>query len=176
MDHSKFAFPRWNFKKIPHELDNLIRPTMTFTAALAHGWGTYLFAAGPQVLTGSDYFIEVLCQVIEQVFQACSPQSSRPADRRKWPSHLVVVADNTVKSAKNQHVLKFLALLVARQLFKSVTLFHLMVGHTHEDIDQLFSVVLAFLRRKGHWQSPDEVLDHILACYSTASAQFLCTV
>ena len=77
MDHSKFAWPRWEFHKQPHELDGLIRPTVTFTGAYAHGWGTFLYMAGPQVVGGSDYFLEVLCQTLEQVWQSCSPQLGR---------------------------------------------------------------------------------------------------
>ena len=41
---------------------------------------------------GSDYFIEVLSQNLEFVYQ----QTNRPADqqpRKRLPSHLVVVAD-----------------------------------------------------------------------------------
>ena len=171
MDHSKFAWPRFGFRKQTHDLDNLTRPTVTFTGALAHGFGTYLYMAGPQVAGGSDYFLEILCQTLEFVFL----QTRRPTDqeddeeepskpRKQLPSHLVVVADNTVKSAKNQFVLKFLALLVQRQLFKSATLFHLMVGHTHEDIDQLFALITALLQRKQTWETPDEVLEHLASC------------
>ena len=77
---------------------------------------------------------------------------------RTFPSHVVVMADNTVKSAQNQFVLKFLASLVSKKLFKSCTLLGLQVGHTHEDIDQLFSVARAFLKRKGSWQCLELVL------------------
>ena len=69
-----------------------------------------------------------------------------------------------MKSAKNQFVLKFVALLVQRGIFKSATLFHLMVGHTHEDIDQLFALITALLKRKHDWQTPDEVLRHLAEC------------
>ena len=163
MDHSKFGWPRFDFRKPSHELDNIVRPTVTFTGALAHGFGTYMFMAGPQIIGGSDYFLEVLCQTLQFVFQ----QTRRPTDqqtgrkRKLLPSHLVVVADNTVKSAKNQYVLKFLAFLVQRGIFSSATLFHLMVGHTHEDIDQLFALILALMKRKGAWETPDEVLQHL---------------
>ena len=78
----------------------MIRPTVTFTAALAHGWGTYLYMAGPQIAGGSDYFLEVLSQTIEGVMQACRPSGTL---KGRWlPSHLAVVADNAVKPAKNQ--------------------------------------------------------------------------
>ena len=36
-----------------------------------------------------------------------------------------------------------------------------MVGHTHEDVDQLFGVVAALLLRKVHFQTPLEVLDFL---------------
>jgi hypothetical protein len=48
------------------------------------------------------------------------------------PPHLVVVADNTVAGVKNNGGLRFLAYVVAQNLFRSSTLFSLMVGHTHE--------------------------------------------
>ena len=119
--------------------------------------------ANPQVSCGSDYFIEVLSQTIQQVKdQADSPAGQQAG--KQLPEHLVVVADNTVKSAKNQYLLKFLALLSYRGIFKSTTLFNLTVGHTHEDIDQLFALVLAFLKRKRTWETPTEVLTHIQDC------------
>lgn len=49
------------------------------------------------------------------------------------PPHLVIVADNTVAGVKNSYGLRFLAYLVGQNLFRSTTLFSLMVGHTHED-------------------------------------------
>ena len=169
MDHSKFAWRRWGFRKVPHELDNVARPTVTFTGAIAHGWGTYLYMANPNVIGGSDYFCEVLSQSIENVWKLCqsdSPtgsQSHSLQSKRVFPAHLVVVADNTVKSAKNQFVMRYLAYLVGRKLFKSATLFHLMVGHTHEDIDQLFAVVFSIMKRKSTWETPQEILDYIHA-------------
>ena len=95
--------------------------------------------AGLQIAGGSDYFLEVLSQTLEYVYvQTCSPADGAGGLFAKTcPSHLVVVADNTVKSAKNQFVLKFLALLVQRGIFKTTTLFHPVVGHKHEDIDKL---------------------------------------
>eukprot|EP00435_Cladocopium_sp_Y103_P022634 s1605_g5.t1 len=162
MDHSKFYWPHFGWNKNPHELDNIVRPCVTFTGALVHGWNVHLFMTHPQVPGGSDFFCEILSQCIQSVFQACSP--SRPA-----PENLVVVADNTVKSAKNQHVLKFLSRIVALGHFRSACLFNLMVGHTHEDIDQLFSVVLAVLKRKKSWQTPQELLEYISSCFLAAS-------
>ena len=118
MDHSKFAWPRWPFRKQPHELDGMIRPTVTFTGAIAHGWGTFLYMAGPQMHGGADYFLEVLSQTIEQVWRMCEQSNGQ----RTFPANLVVIADNTVKSAKNQQVLRYLAYLVGKKIFRSATL------------------------------------------------------
>ncbi|WAR06068.1 hypothetical protein MAR_021437, partial [Mya arenaria] len=40
---------------------------------------------------------------------------------------------------KNRYMLGFLAMLVHLGVFRKIKLSFLMVGHTHEDIDQLFS-------------------------------------
>lgn len=74
-----------------------------------------------------DHFLEVLSQMLEKVFQLANEKSSQ------LPTHLVVVADNTVAGVKNTFGLRFLAYLVAQNLFRSTTLFSLMVGHTHEE-------------------------------------------
>lgn len=74
-----------------------------------------------------DHFLEVLSQILEQVVQLSRER------RVALPPHLVVVADNTVAAVKNAYGLRFLAYLVGQNLFRSTTLFSLMVGHTHED-------------------------------------------
>jgi hypothetical protein len=75
-----------------------------------------------------DHFLEVLSQTLEQVVQLSRQRSCQ------MPPHLVLVADNTVAGVKNNFGLRFLAYLVAQNLFRSTTLFSLMVGHTHEEI------------------------------------------
>ena len=163
MDKSKFAWPRFGFRKDPKELDNVKKPSVTFTAAIAHGWGAYLYMASPQTTSGSDYFMEVLAQTIESLYQqANSPEGKRAGKR--FPEHLVVVADNTVKSAKNQWFIKYMCALTHRGTFKSCCLFQLMVGHTHEDCDRLFAFIFAYLKRKSQWQTPAEILQYIQEC------------
>ena len=109
MDRSKFAWPRWPFHKQPYELDSLIRPTVTFTGALAHGCGTFLYTPAP---------LTIFCKPCARQIEAISKAGPGPGT---FPSYLIVVADNTVKSAKNQFVSKFLAFLVSKKLFKSCT-------------------------------------------------------
>jgi hypothetical protein len=82
------------------------------------------------------------------------------------PEVLFLVFDNTCKDMKNNHILAFCALLVCKYLyqflnnsnsaicaqvrlkiFKKVFLHFLMVGHTHNPIDQCFSVIAKKLER-----------------------------
>ena len=52
---------------------------------------------------------------------------------------LVIQMDNTWQENKNQMMFAFLGSLVESGVVKDVRLNFLPVGHTHEDIDQMFS-------------------------------------
>ena len=54
---------------------------------------------------------------------------------------LYVQLDNTAKENKNIHVLRFFGKLVKEQKFEEIQISFLMVGHTHNDVDQLFSMI-----------------------------------
>ena len=62
------------------------------------------------------------------------------ADNIPWPTHLNVQLDNASDNKSKAH-LAFFAHLVEAGLFESVSLNYLLTGHTHEDIDQMFSVI-----------------------------------
>ena len=47
--------------------------------------------------------------------------------------------DNCGRENKNQYVLGYCGFLVQTRVFESIELSFLPVGHTHEDIDQMFS-------------------------------------
>ena len=64
------------------------------------------------------------------------------------PRKLLLQLDNSGKDNKNKHVFAFCSELVARGVFETVEVGFLMVGHTHEDVDALFSKVSAALRHK----------------------------
>ena len=72
------------------------------------------------------------CPNIEQ-----SSMSSSPF--QKMPENLLLQLDNCAGENKNRYLFAYLSLLVARGVFKTVQLGFLMVGHTHEDIDAMFS-------------------------------------
>lgn len=152
MDKTKMAWPRWPCERLPKSMAGLVRPRFILTASIAHGWATLFFAQDEVHNHGSAAFCEVVCRTIEHVFQMSRRQG------RQFPSHLVIQADNTVAQAKNQHAFIFLAWLVTKYKFITVNILFLMVGHTHEDVDQLFGVVLKLVLQRFRFQTPEEFL------------------
>ena len=92
---------------------------------------------------------------IECVHQICVGRGD------DMPEHLVIQTDNTVSQSKNSFAHLFHAILVSKLLFKTVTMNYFMVGHTHEDIDQLFAVVTIYVVQKTSYQTPAEILEYI---------------
>ena len=88
------------------------------------------------------------------------------------PPALYIQLDNTARENKNQYILSFLSYLVQMKIFSEVSfqtyssncvvhfdnefntsiqihLSFLMVGHTHEDVDQVFSRISTYLRKNS---------------------------
>lgn len=82
---------------------------------------------------------------------------------RAFPRHLVVQSDNTVAQAKNSYAMLLLAFLVSRYKFVSANMFFLLVGHTHEDVDQLFGIIVALILRKHDFEVPSDLMEYLLA-------------
>eukprot|EP00058_Branchiostoma_floridae_P012161 XP_002597649.1 hypothetical protein BRAFLDRAFT_77449 [Branchiostoma floridae] len=64
------------------------------------------------------------------------------------PPVLYIQMDNKAGECKNRWILAYCCALVHLDIVKKVKVSYLMVGHTHEDIDQLFSKIQSQLRRK----------------------------
>ena len=54
--------------------------------------------------------------------------------------------DNCARENKNKYVLSYCNYLIQQNLFKTIELSFLPVGHTHEDIDQMFSRFAEYFR------------------------------
>jgi hypothetical protein len=63
-----------------------------------------------------------------------------------WPKWLHLTFDNAPSECKNQWMLRFLGLFVFHGVFQAITLSMLLVGHTHDIVDQMFSVWARTLR------------------------------
>ena len=153
MDKSKFAIPRWPWGRNPKLLEGFVRPVITVTAVMAHGFATMFFLADETIEHGSNAFLEVLLLAMEKVLKICK------AKHIKFPEHLVVQSDNPTNQAKNSVACIFLAYLVASSVFLTTTLNFLIVGHTHEDKDALFGFLCGLLIRAQVFDSPGAVID-----------------
>jgi hypothetical protein len=66
----------------------------------------------------------------------------------RLPPYLRIQADNCGRENKNVYILALCGTLVALGIFKEIQLSFLIVGHTHEDIDQRFSTISSALKRQ----------------------------
>ena len=57
--------------------------------------------------------------------------------------------DNTGKDNKNHYLVGFAGMLLSEGLFQEVEAHFLPIGHTHQEIDQSFSLVSKALKRHG---------------------------
>ena len=66
-------------------------------------------------------------------------------------------ADNTVKEVRNGYVARLAATLVQGSTFSCMSHHHLVVGHTHEDVDSVFSLVTSALSTTATLMTPRDV-------------------
>ena len=100
-------------------------------ASIVHGLGTYLFWATPQIKGGTNLTVEVLRRTLLHIHQ----------EKKVLPPILHLQLDNASDN-KSRQFLAFVAYLVEMRVFQLVKLSYLLVGHTHEDVDQYFSIFL----------------------------------
>lgn len=101
---------------------------------------------------GADFFLDVLCRLFDDVYSICRVKHYAP------PTQITIQSDNTVTQEKISDTVVFLSTLVAKGIASVVLMNFLVVGHTHEDIDQLFSMILTRVLRRHRFQIPSDLL------------------
>ncbi|CAG2197711.1 unnamed protein product [Mytilus edulis] len=124
MDQNKTMIPHFN--KPPKSTDGMWKLKTHLLAAKVHGVGIYGFFDIFQWAHGSNLTITALFNILNIM-------------KDSLPEVLYLQMDNCGRENKNRYVIAFLCLLVELGIFRKVKLSFLMKGHTHEDIDQLFS-------------------------------------
>lgn len=109
--------------------------------SLVHGRQLNVFTAGENLHTGSDMVIEVLHRTLESV-KTNTPNGC-------LPRRLRIQLDNCGRENKNKYFIGYCHYLVEVGLFDEIELHFLPVGHTHEDIDQVFSRFKSWLKHKS---------------------------
>ena len=136
MDQSKTDIMK-TASKIPGD-ENYPRLRTAVLGVKVHGkeQSNYVYLSHPDIPHGANFCLQGLYSTLEKV------------GFDNLPDTLRLQLDNTVKDNKNKHVFTSLALLVKTGVFKEIYVSFLPVGHTHEDIDQLFSRISAMLKGK----------------------------
>jgi len=79
-----------------------------------------------------------------------------------------------VKDNKNCHLnMAFLSLLNAQKVFKEVQLGFLVVGHTHEDIDESFGYLSKKLKEQNNYVTADLMKTFMLSQYYPFISQLI---
>ena len=133
-DQSAYALPH-TVEKDKHGSGQMKIP-LYLMGALVHGRGTYAFSYLKNIKHGTNVVTECLHRILMDIV----------AKETKLPPVLFLQVDNTTKQNKNQFLLGYAGCLVRWGLFKKVVISFLPVGHTHEDIDQMWSKVAGYLR------------------------------
>jgi hypothetical protein len=126
MDQNKTTLPR--FKRATNSDEGRERLKVHVTGVLCHGQKTkaYVFTSFPDVASDSNLTIQCLMAVFADI------------GFENLPRNLYIQMDNTSRENKNYFILRFFAFLVDQGIFEKVQISFLPVGHTHEDVDQMF--------------------------------------
>ena len=126
-----------HFHERSHTMDSVQKQKLHVYGALAHGRRAYAFTLPAHVRQGHNTTIEVIWRVMEDIV----------ATEGKLPPVFLLQLDNTTKQNKGTYLYAFLYLLVHHGVFDRIIISYLPVGHTHEDIDQMFSRFAIALRQ-----------------------------
>ena len=150
MDQSKTSLP--HFLNETKSTSAMYKLKMHVTGVLVHGHHSYGFFDFGQFPHSSNLTMTILLDVLYMY-------------KDSLPPTLYLQMDNCCRENKNKFVFAFCCLLVELKVFKKIKLGFLMVGHTHEDIDQLFS---RFSRRLG-WNpamTVPELMEQFEECFT----------
>jgi hypothetical protein len=142
-DQEKYSLP---YRPRPMKtLDNCWRQKIHVMGAISHGRQVFAFIATDDIKQGNNVTIEVIHRVLLKTIK----------DEGRLPPVLYLQLDNTCKQNKAQYTMAYLHSLVDAGVFQKIIVSFLPVGHTHEDIDQFFSVLAKALKHRNCYSRED---------------------
>jgi hypothetical protein len=132
-----------------------------------HAWDKrdYVYLAPPWAggITNSNYTIECIARTLSH-----EADLRMRSEESRWPRKLYLQMDNATSTNKNRYVFAYLSYLVQEGIFESIDVNFLPVGHTHEDIDQLFSVINRRMRLRDAYTFP-QWKEEVFQCFCSQS-------
>ena len=148
MDQAKFKCPR-NMESAKM-FSTLWRPTLHNVGIICEGVCEIYLVMPADEAKGSNMEVSSLTYALD----LCN--SELISKGLRMPDHLSVTYDNTGREGKNQHMAIWLAWLVASGKFRSAQDGQGEKGHTHNKIDQRFSVISTILKSTRVLQTPKD--------------------
>lgn len=146
MDRGKWAVPRSGILA-SKAFNGLNRPSLDCTALIAHGHCVCTAFGHPNVIKGANWTCDLITFLLDRLTAAGTDLRAHS---------LTLQADNCSKESKNNTTARLLATLVGKGLLRSARLQYCMSGHSHEDIDQYFSLLSTFLQTQCELHEPME--------------------
>ncbi|KAL3689029.1 hypothetical protein R1sor_015338 [Riccia sorocarpa] len=141
MDQNKTRLP--HFTKVTKSVDgaSLVGVHLVGVMIYHRTFRTKVYATYKNVRSDSNLTISVIHRVVSD-----------------WegplPATLYIQLDNIVRENKNGIVFVYLAMLVEKKIFRKIKVGFLIVGHTHDHVDQMFSRFSVALRGKKAFTMP----------------------
>ncbi|KAL3684786.1 hypothetical protein R1sor_002808 [Riccia sorocarpa] len=141
MDQNKTRLP--HFTKVTKSVDgaSLVGVHLVGVMIYHRTFRTKVYATYKNVRSDSNLTISVIHRVVSD-----------------WEGPLLatlyIQLDNTVRENKNGIVFAYLAMLVEKKIFRKIKVGFLIVGHTHDHVDQMFSRFSVALRGKKAFTMP----------------------
>ena len=161
MDHSKWSLPR-SANLEAKKFNAMVRPHLECTAIILHGHMVAIAFAESHVVKGANYTCELLMFALNKL-------TLSGVDLREY--ELVTQYDNCSKEGKNNSVCRLMAYLTATRAIRNARMHFCMSGHSHEDIDQFFSLLGAFLGTQPELHDATEFIQALQKYMSNPSVR-----
>jgi hypothetical protein len=139
----------------------------SLTAVYFHGRKFFIYPKSKNIAGGTNWTLHCLMSSLEQLV--------KESDGQPLPKTLFIQLDNCSGENKNKFVFAFLSSLVTKGMFDSIVVSFLPVGHTHEDVDQVFSQMVHLLADNPLTLSLDE-FDELLLKLARRTTKFPCEI
>eukprot|EP00435_Cladocopium_sp_Y103_P040428 s301_g11.t1 len=164
VDHSKFVVPK-SLAMQAKDFSQFLKPSLTVTASLIHGVACIIHIAKPHICKDSSYTTEIVahtCKVISETDGIYMPQIC-----------VHFCGDNSSRELKNNSVVRLLSGMVSCGRVRVASLQTLESGHSHEDIDQMFSSLAAWIMGQNELHTTTDFEESISGTshYSTNRAK-----
>lgn len=144
MDAAKHAWPR-SRKLDAKEFNSFNRPRLANTTLILHGHSIHVFLSPHNLSSNSSRSCELVAGGLTALSRSVNLQSV----------YLHLQADNCSKETKNNGMLRMVGSLVAQCKLAGAELQYLSSGHSHEDIDALFSLMRTHINSNPELESPE---------------------